>query len=80
VSAVRKGPGGDHVFVISADEKGNTRAHLRPVQAGDVVGDSILILGGLAAGDQVASSGAFKLREGALVVLAKDQAQANGSR
>ena len=80
VSAVRKGPGGDHVFVISADEKGNTRAHLRPVQAGDVVGDSILILGGLTAGDQVASSGAFKLREGALVVLAKDQAQANGSR
>lgn len=80
VSAVRKGPDGDHVFVLTPDDKGSTRAHLRPVQTGDVVGDSILILGGLAAGDQVASSGSFKLREGVLVSLAKAQAQANGGR
>jgi membrane fusion protein (multidrug efflux system) len=80
VSAVRKGPDGDHVFVLTQDDKGSTRAHLRPVQTGDVVGDSMLILGGLAAGDQVASSGSFKLREGVLVSLAKAQAQANGSR
>jgi membrane fusion protein (multidrug efflux system) len=81
VSAVRKGPDGDHVFVLTPDDKGSTRAHLRPVQTGEVVGDSILILGGLTAGDQVASSGSFKLREGVLVSLAKQQqAQANGTR
>ena len=34
VSALRKGPGGDHVFVIAADEEGKTRAHLRPVRSG----------------------------------------------
>jgi membrane fusion protein (multidrug efflux system) len=77
VSAVRKGPDGDHVFVLTPDDKGSTRAHLRPVQTGEVVGDSILILGGLTAGDQVASSGSFKLREGVLVSLAKQQAQAD---
>jgi membrane fusion protein (multidrug efflux system) len=77
VSAVRKGPDGDHVFVLTPDDKGNTRAHLRPVQTGEVVGDSILILGGIVAGDQVASSGSFKLREGVLVSTAKAQAQGN---
>ncbi|HET9515667.1 MAG TPA: efflux RND transporter periplasmic adaptor subunit [Gemmatimonadales bacterium] len=81
VSAVRKGPGGDHVFVIAPDDQGKPRAHLRPVQAGDVLGDSILILSGIEPGDQVASSGAFKLREGVLVAIAEQSAQqANGSR
>ena len=34
VTAVRKGPGGDHVFVISPDAQGKDRAHLRPVLTG----------------------------------------------
>ncbi|MGH7526642.1 MAG: efflux RND transporter periplasmic adaptor subunit, partial [Gemmatimonadales bacterium] len=29
VSALRKGPGGDHVFVLAADSTGKTRAHVR---------------------------------------------------
>jgi membrane fusion protein, multidrug efflux system len=74
VSALRKGPDGDHVFVISADDKGKPRAHLRPVQAGEVLGDEVLILGGLKPGEQVAASGSFKLREGVLVALASDAA------
>jgi membrane fusion protein (multidrug efflux system) len=74
VSALRKGPEGDHVFVIAKDEQGKTRAQLRPVQAGEVLGDSVLILGGLKPGEQVAASGSFKLREGVLVGLASDQA------
>jgi membrane fusion protein (multidrug efflux system) len=78
VSAVRKGPGGDHVFVIAADTAGQTRARLRPVRAGEVLGDSILILEGLAPGEQVAATGAFKLREGVLVVPA-DSAGAGGN-
>ncbi len=69
VSALRMGPGGDHVFVIAADTTGKPRAHLRPVQAGDVLGDEVLILDGLKAGAQVAASGSFKLREGVLVAV-----------
>ena len=72
VSALRKGPGGDHVFVIASDEAGKARAHLRPVRSGSVVGDEVLIYEGLAAGDQVATSGSFKLRESVLVAVAGD--------
>jgi membrane fusion protein, multidrug efflux system len=74
VSALRKGPGGDHVFVIAPDDAGKTRVHLRPVQSGSVIGDEVLILTGLTAGEQVASSGSFKLRESALVAIAADSA------
>lgn len=79
VSAVRKGPGGDHVFVIAPDDQGKTRAHLRQVRAGEVLGDQILILEGLKPGEQVAASGAFKLREGVLVSLANASPAANGT-
>jgi membrane fusion protein, multidrug efflux system len=71
VSALRKGPGGDHVFVLAGDEHGRTRARLRPVSAGPVLGDEIVVLDGLAVGEQVAASGSFKLREAALVTIAK---------
>jgi membrane fusion protein (multidrug efflux system) len=71
VSALRKGPGGDHVFVLATDDKGKVRAKVRPVRAGEVLGDSVLIVEGLAAGEQVAVSGAFKLRDGVLVTQAK---------
>jgi membrane fusion protein (multidrug efflux system) len=79
VSALRKGPGGDHVFVIAADTNGKSRAHLRPVQSGPVVGEEVLILGGLKAGEQVATSGSFKLREAVLVAVADSSKQAAGT-
>jgi membrane fusion protein (multidrug efflux system) len=63
VSALRKGPGGDHVWVIAQDGGGAPRAHERAVSSGAVVGDTVLILKGLSAGEQVAASGSFKLRE-----------------
>jgi membrane fusion protein (multidrug efflux system) len=74
VSALRKGPGGDHVFVVAPDEAGKTRVQVRPVQSGPVVADEVFIVSGLAAGEQVASSGSFKLRPGALVAIAADSA------
>ena len=70
VSALRRGPAGDHVFVIAADQQGKQRASVRPVQSGAVLGDEVLILSGLSAGETVASSGSFKLRESALVAIA----------
>lgn len=72
VSALRKGPSGDHVFVITADSTGRTRAHIQPVQSGPALEDTVLILGGLAPGQRVATSGSFKLRDGALVAAAGD--------
>lgn len=76
VSALRKGPSGDHVFVITPDDKGNMRATSRSVKAGPVIGDQVLILSGLAAGDQVAAHGSFKLRDKVLVVVTDTNAVA----
>jgi len=67
VSALRKGPGGDHVFVIVADSAGRSRAHDQPVQSGPVLDDEVVILSGLTPGQHVATSGSFKLREAVLV-------------
>ena len=79
VSALRKGPQGDHVFVLAADSAGKTRARLRTVRSGTVLGDEVLIHSGLEAGEQVATSGSFKLREGVLVAVADSAAaKANG--
>jgi membrane fusion protein (multidrug efflux system) len=72
VNALRKGPGGDHVFVIGPDENGKNRAQLRSVKSGDVVGDKILIHAGLSAGEQVATSGSFKLNDAMLVTIANN--------
>ncbi|MCI0346218.1 MAG: efflux transporter periplasmic adaptor subunit, partial [Chloroflexi bacterium] len=81
VSALRKGPDGDHVFVIAPDEAGNPRAHVRQVEAGPVIGDEVVILSGLAAGEQVSASGSFKLREAVPVAIAGDPgAGANSAR
>ncbi len=75
VTALRKGPGGDHVFVL-AEVDGQTRAQLRSVTSGPVTGDSAVILSGLEAGERVAASGSFKLREGVLVHVSDGAEQA----
>jgi membrane fusion protein (multidrug efflux system) len=69
VSALRKGPSGDHVFIIKPDDQGKLRAQLRPAQAGPVLGDQVLLLSGVGAGDQVAAHGSFKLRDKVLVAV-----------
>ena len=40
------------------------------VTTGSMLGDEVLILSGLKAGEQVGASGSFKLRDGVLVALA----------
>lgn len=72
VSALRKGPGGDQVFVIAQDKDGRNRAHVQQVESGAMFGDEVVIHAGLTAGEQVAASGSFKLRESALVSIAGD--------
>ena len=68
-SALRKGPQGDHVFVIAAGKDGKPRASLRQVTAGPLFGDEVMILAGLKSGERVAAAGSFKLREQALVAV-----------
>lgn len=68
-SAVRKGPAGDHVFVVVADAQGQTRARVREVTVDAMSGDDAVISKGLSPGEQVAASGSFKLREAALVSI-----------
>jgi len=69
-TALRKGPSGDHVFVLAQDKEDRTRAQQRSVQVGAILGDEVLILQGLSPGEQVATSGSFKLRDAALVAVA----------
>ncbi len=77
VSALRKGPGGDQVFVIQPDEHSKTRAHARLVESGAMLGDEVVIHAGLSANEVVAASGSFKLREGVLVAITGEQGKAN---
>ena len=72
VNALRKDPAGDHVFVLAQDKQGKTRAYQRPVRAGEVLGDEIIIEEGLTAGEKVAVSGSFKLRDAVLVAVANE--------
>lgn len=75
VSALRRGPEGDHVFVIAADPQGKPRASMRLVTSGPVMGDEVIIESGLKVGEPVAASGSFKLREGVLVADASQAPQ-----
>jgi membrane fusion protein, multidrug efflux system len=73
VSALRKGPAGDHLFVIAQDSTGKPRANQRSVVSGPILGETVVILSGVKPGEQIATSGSFKLREGALVALAESK-------
>ncbi|MFO0872541.1 MAG: efflux RND transporter periplasmic adaptor subunit [Phycisphaerales bacterium] len=67
-SAVRRTSYADQVFVIvPGAEPGQLRAQQRFVKLGPTIGEETVVREGLSAGETVASSGAFKLRDGALV-------------
>jgi membrane fusion protein (multidrug efflux system) len=72
-SAISYAPYGDSVFIVSdlKNQSGQTYRGVRQqfVKIGPARGDQISILSGLNAGDEVVSSGAFKLRNGAAVVV-----------
>lgn len=66
LAAIRRSPSGQHVFVL-VTEGGKLRARQREVVTGAVVDQDIAIEKGLEAGELIAASGSFKLRDGALV-------------
>jgi membrane fusion protein (multidrug efflux system) len=77
-TAVIFAPYGDSVFVLekkgSADGKEQLVAQQRFVRLGERRGDLVAVVSGLKAGETVVSSGAFKLRSGAAVVVKNDLA------
>ncbi|MGH9546194.1 MAG: efflux RND transporter periplasmic adaptor subunit [Terriglobales bacterium] len=70
-SAISYAPYGDSVFVISdlKDQKGQTYRGVRQqfVKVEGSRGDQVAVVSGLKAGDEVVTSGVFKLRNGAAV-------------
>lgn len=77
-SALRQGPEGDHVFVLADDASGRLRAGRRMVTTGGTFGDEVLVVDGLRAGERVAASGSFKLRD-AMAVVVRDAAPQRAS-
>ncbi len=80
-SALRKGPKGDFVFVVTPDRT----AQLRVVTLGPSMGQDNAVLAGLKSGERVVTEGADRLTDGGKVMLAGDKrpaggAQANGRR
>ncbi len=68
-TSVRKSPEGDHVFVLAMDADGKPRANTRTVAVIATTGDEAIVSDGLAAGEVVAATGSFKLRQDVLVAL-----------
>jgi len=72
-SAIQHAPYGDSVFVLAdlKDQKGATYRGVRQqfVKLGSARGDQIGIVSGVKAGDEVVTSGVFKLRNGAAVLV-----------
>ena len=72
--------GGDFVYVVAQDKDSKARAQQRPVQVEALAGDEVVIRDGLVVGEQVATSGSFKLRDEVLVsVVAKPESIAANS-
>lgn len=73
-SSIQFAPYGNSVFIIDKIKQGESEylgVHQRNVEIGPRRGDQVSILKGLNEGQQVATSGLFKLREGAAVMISE---------
>jgi membrane fusion protein, multidrug efflux system len=72
-SAIHYAPYGDSVFVVTdqTDPKGHTYRGVRQqfVKLGGARGDQVAVVSGVDPGDEVVTSGVFKLRNGAAVLV-----------
>ena len=73
VSAISYAPFGDSVFVVADIKRDNgqtyTGVRQQFVKLGGTRGDQIAVVSGIKAGDEVVTSGVFKLRNGAAVLI-----------
>lgn len=68
LTAVQFAPFGDTVYVIQRDAQSETAmANAKIVELGEKRGDYVVVLAGLEVGDEVVSSGTFKIRSGSPV-------------
>jgi membrane fusion protein, multidrug efflux system len=72
-SAISYAPFGDSVFVVAdlKDSNGKTYRGVRQqfVKLGGSRGDQVAVVSGVNAGDEIVTSGVFKLRNGAAVII-----------
>ena len=82
-SAVNYAPYGDSVYVVTdmKDPQGNTYRGVRQqvVKLEGTRGDQVAVVSGLNPGDEVVSSGVFKLRNGAAVVVNNEVKPSNNA-
>jgi membrane fusion protein (multidrug efflux system) len=83
-SAISYAPYGDSVFIVSdlESDKGETYRGVRQqfVKVGSARGDQIAITSGVKPGDEVVTSGVFKLRNGAAVLVNNKVRPANSPK
>jgi membrane fusion protein (multidrug efflux system) len=83
-SAISYAPYGDSVFVVAdmKDDKGKTYLGVRQqfVKLGPTRGDQIAVVSGIEPGDEVVTSGVFKLRNGAAVLVNNKVQPANNPK
>ncbi len=83
VSAISYAPFGDSVYVVDdvkgPDGKAYTGVRQQFVKLGAARGDQVAVLTGVKAGEQVVTSGAFKLRPGAAVIVNNEQQPDNNA-
>lgn len=74
LSAVSYSPHGDYVYVLKpdGDGQGHPTATMRAVKLGAHEGDLVIVLDGLADGENVVTAGQIKLRNGAAVRVNND--------
>jgi membrane fusion protein, multidrug efflux system len=75
-TAVRRTSYADQVYLITGTEE--KRAKVQFVKVGPTLGDDAIVLEGLKPGDEIAAAGSFKLRDGALVMIAPPKAPEKG--
>jgi membrane fusion protein, multidrug efflux system len=75
VAAVRRGSGGDFVFVLKDDRT----VAMRPIKTGQATVERIQITSGLQLGERVITEGADRLRDGSRVILPGDTAGQGGT-
>ena len=82
-SAISYAPFGDSVFIVEdvkrPDGKTYTGVRQQFVKLGGARGDQVAVLSGVKSGEQVVSSGAFKLRPGAAVVVDNEVQPSNSA-
>lgn len=71
-SAIQHDQFGQHIYVLEKDQQDNFRSYQRVIKSSVKQGDYSIIVSGLSTGEIVATEGAFKLRDGLLIYIKKE--------